>query len=389
MPLESLPYELLLQVLTNIPDLGALDSFLRASPAAYRLFNNDKYAVEIFESILAAGCLCDHTQTLIRQIALLRSGARPFPSGYTEYTAIPVPPGVASFRRQVVEESLRHSSRQTPSKVGFVPQSLSADTSSATLRSILVTARQIRALSFDCLEFYLDGLKRFLREQGQLKPLKKKPPTWTEQQRCSRTIWRLQLVFDLKQAANNGSLGWSRKEIKSLNSIAAIGPPEDDWWLELQVSSFSQHWPLAGCGERFFYHSAAHHDCYYPDAAHPEKHEHATIMDYIRQVHGPDLAVDVNQGHLPVTVLAGRHEASQAAAAPPRLGAEHKEMIYASKAMQRYEGIRPNSSHCVESARRSAYPDINAIRRAGFALWSAERVEKLPGILYLSATACI
>ncbi len=386
MSLEALPYELLLQVLCNLPDLTTLDSLLRASPASYRLLDHGTCAVEVFECILSDGCLCDHVQVVMRQVALLRSGTRPFPPGYTEYTPWPVAPGVASFRRQVIEESLRHSSRQKASPAGCAPKRLDRDTAPCIVRGLLVTARRLTLVSLDCLGFYLDALAHMTNESDYSHAsasVSALPPQWSEEQRCLRALWRLQLVFDLKRAARRGTLGWSRKDLKSLEGIAAVSAADDDWWLGLQVSRFSQHWPLGGdCGERFFYHAAAHHDCYYPDVAHPEKHEYATVLDYLRHAHGHERATRVNQGLLcPTAMAATDGEVWRATEAPaPALG-DRRKLIFASAVVQYYESARPGGSvGCAELGGNAQGLDIALLRQAGFALWSNQRLKVLKNL---------
>ncbi|OAA72566.1 F-box domain, cyclin-like protein [Cordyceps fumosorosea ARSEF 2679] len=382
MAFEELPYELLLQILSYLPDLTTLDSLLRASPVAYRLFDDGANAVDVFESVLSDGCVCDHVQVLMRQVALLRAGARPFPPGYTEYAPWPVAPGLASFRRQVIEESLRHSSRRTPSPAGFAPRRLDRDTAPCVVRGVLVTGRRLAAASLDCIDYYLHELAAHV---GGAAAGSDTAPTWSEEQRCVRTLWRLQLIFDVKRAARRGTLGWSRKDLKSLEGVAAVGATEDDWWLGLQVSRFSQHWPAAGAsgGERFFYHAAAHHDCYYPDVPHPEKHEHATVMEYIRRRCGQDLATRVNQGLACPSTVAGDGEVRRTGEAPgPALG-DRRKLIFASAAMQYYESVRPVAGTgvaCAEHGGGAQGLDIATLRQAGFALWSNQRLKALTNL---------
>ncbi|KAM3457673.1 hypothetical protein NHJ6243_007694 [Beauveria neobassiana] len=406
MAFEDLPYELLLHILCNLPDLTTLDALLRGSPAAYRLFDQGACAAEIFECVLSDGCVCDHVQVLMRQVALLRSGARPFPPGYTEYTPWPVAPGIASFRRQVIEESLRHSSRQKASPAGFAPRRLDRrDTEPCILRSVLVTARRLTATSLDCLRFYLDELARMTSEQQQVYNVNGNngngngngnsydavgsvaalPPAWSEEQRCVRTLWRLQLIFDVKRAARRGTLGWSKKDLKSLEGIAAMSTTEDDWWLGLQVSSFSQHWPGgADCGERFFYHAAAHHDCYYPDVMHPERHEYATVMDWVRHRRGHDFATRVNQGVLSPATLADVGDNGEvcrgAVEAPaPALG-DRRKLVFASAVMQYYENARPGGAGAGLEGGGAQALDIALLRQTGFALWSNQRLKVLKNL---------
>ena len=51
--IESLPPELLLPILTHLPDLDSLGSLLRASPAAYRVF--DTRSAFVFKTVLSSG----------------------------------------------------------------------------------------------------------------------------------------------------------------------------------------------------------------------------------------------------------------------------------------------------------------------------------------------
>ncbi|ATY61105.1 F-box cyclin [Cordyceps militaris] len=410
MAFEKLPYELLLHILSDVPDLTTLDSLLRASPAAYRLFDHGTCAVDVFERVLAGGsCACDHVQVLMRQTALLRCGARPFPPGYTEYTPWPVAPGIASFRRQVIEESLRHGSRQKASPAGFAPKRLDrAAVEACVVRSILVTARRLTMLALDCLDAYLEELARMTGgggdDAGDDERSRPPPPLWSEEQRCVRALWRLQLIFDLKRAARRGTLGWCKKDLKSLEGIAAVSsPPEDDWWLGLQVSRFSQHWPGGDCaGERFFYHAAAHHDCYYPDVPHPEKHEYATVLDHLRRRHGHEFATRVNQGVLcPTTAVAAQKDGEVvrrggAEAPVPALG-DRRKLVFASAVMQYYESARPGAGGaggvaCAELGGGAQGLDIALLRQAGFALWSNQRLKglkslsDLPSLLHRTKT---
>lgn len=382
MSLQLLPYELLLQVLFNITDLATLGSLLQASPAAYRIFDKSSCAAEICECILATGHVCKDAKILIRLVALLRAGSRPFPPGYTQYTSWPVPPGVASFRRQVIEESLKYSSRQRTSAVGFAPRRLDRDVTPAVLRSLLVTARRITTVSVDCVAFYLKRLEDYMDEgAGVGLSLTLSQPVWTEEQRCTRTLWRLQLIFDLKQAAANGTLGWSQKELKSLEGIAAIGPAEDESLPGLQVSSSGWCWSPTSYGERFFYHARAHHDCLHPGVFHPEKHEYATVMEYIEHTRGSDIASRVNQGLWPPTALAERRDVYRQTLPLGLAPEDHSQLLYASAAMQYYETIRSGNVAAADGARYPVFLNITLLRHTGFALWSNQRLQAINSFL--------
>jgi hypothetical protein len=71
--IESLPPELLLPILIALPDLESLDSLLRASPAAFRIF--DSFGAIVFETILSSGSNYTYTCALIRITTLIRTNA--------------------------------------------------------------------------------------------------------------------------------------------------------------------------------------------------------------------------------------------------------------------------------------------------------------------------
>ncbi|KUJ14448.1 uncharacterized protein LY89DRAFT_736482 [Mollisia scopiformis] len=144
---ESLAPELLLVITTKLPDLGALDSLLRASPNTFRLFNTEN-VVKITESILSSGSIHQHVRVIIYVIALIRSSALPISN-------------LDDFTEQVMLEAMKTWPPALGS--GFNPIRRSP-TTSAVLRSILSTYRRITILTQGCLEFYLDRY-RSLRPQ--------------------------------------------------------------------------------------------------------------------------------------------------------------------------------------------------------------------------------
>lgn len=97
MGLESLAPEILLVVVTELDDLVPLDCLMRAFPNNFRPFNS-RHAVKIFDSVLSAGVIHSHTQTIIRVIAFIRSSALPMSN-------------LQCFRRQVTVEAMLYHSR--------------------------------------------------------------------------------------------------------------------------------------------------------------------------------------------------------------------------------------------------------------------------------------
>ena len=136
--LESLAPEILLGIVTRLPDLISLGCLLSASPAVFRLF--DKYAVEITEAVLSSGFTHRHIQVIIRIVALIRSSALPIKN-------------LANFQSYVTHEAIYRRLRK--SSTGLAPERLSETTRPAILRSVLATNRRITCHAFDCLEHYL------------------------------------------------------------------------------------------------------------------------------------------------------------------------------------------------------------------------------------------
>ncbi|KAK9774101.1 putative F-box domain-containing protein [Seiridium cardinale] len=233
---EQLPPELLLPILTSLPTLESLDNLLRASPAAFRLFN--AHGAEIFEAVLSSGAIHEHTCGLIRVAALVRSSSLP-----------PQAHNLLTFRHFVRYESTSH--RYDPPAWTLPPLRLSSDVSPSTLRGLLATHRKVACLVISCLRFYLIRFKplrpshlvdeSFHFESGyhgsdglyiaawQQKPGEKPfpvhdigPPTWVEEQRVLRAFWRLQLFRDLKVAGTKALLvNWPDTDLQRLNFMTA------------------------------------------------------------------------------------------------------------------------------------------------------------------------
>ncbi|KAE9377719.1 hypothetical protein N431DRAFT_164954 [Stipitochalara longipes BDJ] len=225
--LESLSPELLIPILTRLPDLESLDSLLRASPAAYHVF--DTHAATVFEEVLSSGSTHTYTCALIRIIALIRAEALP-----------PTVHDLASFKDLVRHETSPH--RWKPPRWVHPPTSLPLDLSSAVLRGLLATNRKVQRLTFGCLDYYLDRfrpLKPFNsagfsfnstyfgeHSRGLIGAWNNKqpntvyyypvhdigPPSWVEQQRVLRAFWRIQLSRDLSAAVGASHIIWLEGE---------------------------------------------------------------------------------------------------------------------------------------------------------------------------------
>jgi hypothetical protein len=228
--IENLSPELLLPILISLPDLESLDSLLRASPAAFRIF--DSFGATVFEKVLSSGSNLTYTCSLIRITALIRTNALPTDVYNLE-----------RFKRLVRHETSPH--RWDPPLWDHPPTNL-LNTSATALRGLLATNRKIQRLAFGCLEHYLDhftALTPFLRPEFSFKwewgdssratecmgPWLDKQadaiyyypihdigsPSWLEQQRVLRVFWRIQLSRDIATAIDTSSIVWPDLEWKN------------------------------------------------------------------------------------------------------------------------------------------------------------------------------
>ncbi|KAF7534826.1 hypothetical protein G7054_g5903 [Neopestalotiopsis clavispora] len=142
---ETLPTEICLSILKQLPDLTTLHNCLVASPAAARIF--DIYAAEIVEAHLASGALHHYTCALIRLSAYLRSSI--------------IAPGVSrlnDFMNLCIHETTQN--RFEPPKWTRPPLRLvqlpgTAAVSASALRGILASHHRSERLVAGCLHTYL------------------------------------------------------------------------------------------------------------------------------------------------------------------------------------------------------------------------------------------
>lgn len=228
---ESLPAEVILQILPHLPDLESLNSIIRASPSAWRIF--DTYAAEIAEQVLDAKYTHQYTRIAIRSISYVRQDCFPINT-------------VSDFQRRISRAVTLHdgyrdnTSWVKPCEDPFAPRTFPPQSSSSAIRSILATGRRIRALTHECLDFYLARfrpLQPLVPVQPDFYPRiqtcavglsaenpPKEPydrhdigaPNWIEEQYVYLAFWRIQCVRDLKAAMEGGTISnWDEEEAYS------------------------------------------------------------------------------------------------------------------------------------------------------------------------------
>ncbi|KAI0973593.1 hypothetical protein F4678DRAFT_459073 [Xylaria arbuscula] len=234
--LERLPPEILLPILKQLPDLTSLSRLLRASPKVYRFF--EIYGVEIFEAILTSGTIHKYPSAIIRIVTMLRSSTLP-----------PDVKDLSSFRDMYVYETqlLRYERQEVRP-----PLRLSSETPTTVLRGILASHCKNECLMISCLKFYLDRFRplgplhvidpnawqnyewhgvedvpasEFVGSWEVKPPVRPAevrdigPPTWVEEPRVLRALWRNQLFLQLKISANDGALYsvWPENSVRGIS----------------------------------------------------------------------------------------------------------------------------------------------------------------------------
>lgn len=231
--LETLPVEIILKVLLEVTDLDTLYNLIRASPTASNIFDHNAHT--IIEAVLSMCPLKIEIQNLFRAVILTRSSAPPFNNLHELKTLF----GAWYF--------FTNPGYRRP----FMPPSHSLKTASlGSIRSSLATACRISALTYTCLEFYLkrlhdksifdpydcgprnftlnDFLKNTTHEWTRSvgDPIGGKydgPPSWVEEMRVARALWRMQLVGEAQRLATRdpNRLGYSAEDI---NEIVRMTP---------------------------------------------------------------------------------------------------------------------------------------------------------------------
>ncbi|WQF85994.1 hypothetical protein CDEST_11008 [Colletotrichum destructivum] len=188
--LESLPTEVVLQILTQIGDVHCLWNLLISSPVASRVFN--QYSDDIFWPSVTDGITPSQTQDAIRCIVSLRAGA---------FRSTPLDQLVGKIRDREAGIVLGQSL-----DLGYSISTMdtTAKPSLHVMRSVLAVASQVHALSRLCIGHYLAKLVAATTD-GRLDAapewLDDFRPSWIEEQRITRAFWRVQLVLELKSAA--------------------------------------------------------------------------------------------------------------------------------------------------------------------------------------------
>ncbi len=201
-PFTTLPSPRPLIILESIEDFPTLHHLLQASPDANAIFK--KYYCTITEAILSN--FVPKLQELLRTIAAVRSGACP-------QHLLDSPEALQSILDSPI---LKSSSDFKPSFSASAKPLCNASASFPAIRSLANTGNHVHNLSRSFFEVHLERINSikpsYLLDQSyhysrksklhppegrRYEPMKCGHPSWIEEQRVHRALWRLVLYFDL------------------------------------------------------------------------------------------------------------------------------------------------------------------------------------------------
>lgn len=258
--LESLPSETYLNILLNLPDVDTLDSLLRASPVAWRIFN--RFGVNIFSNALNAAALDTDTKIIIRTIFYVRQGCLPVSS--LEELQVRVTHDSMTHRRcrgmDGTEGCRIYYGYQRPwhehvDKI-FSPDALPECCTVAGAKAMIATYKCVLSNTLDCLNLHLQRFRRsrpripmdfkwlacdFNFGETPIQPWSPAtrpwlvkdigPPMWLEEQLLMRAFWRVQFVLELNSVLNKkdvkhwldrrlgGIIPFSHREIYNFRAV--------------------------------------------------------------------------------------------------------------------------------------------------------------------------
>jgi hypothetical protein len=244
-PFSELPSPILLQIIKLIPDLPTFRNLQQASQTITSLFN--ECAAEITEAIITRS-LSEQVQGLIRAIAVVRSKSVASQSLDEFINSYLGREKACQMNTTVCLRKLHPTTENRPSSCkscGMTPivHRLSSSISTTVAQGIVQSAYQIDQLLRSCLQTMIShcmalepshlanptytyknlpgygrhpqptplGTRYMLQNSG--------PPSWIEQQRVERALWRVQLYLDLRDAAEHKELQWSTRDIERLQSM--------------------------------------------------------------------------------------------------------------------------------------------------------------------------
>lgn len=230
--METLPFELLHDIVSRLDDCTSLYNLLRASPAISRVFDHD--GLQLTRAIFSKDNKCDQIRESISLVAILDSSSFAYPS---------LDAFITGFIHVTVKDIRPQRPGDPRPTSAPLPHDLPDNTPIPTTRRVLSICAQIAYLTVACLEHYLEKFNalrldnmvdpeaRYSRDLKKIPPWTQRfksfkppinnygPPVWEEEERVSRALWRIQLFYDLRTAAGQSRLSWPAEDLSRFQSM--------------------------------------------------------------------------------------------------------------------------------------------------------------------------
>lgn len=236
-PFQTLPVPIMEYILKLLPDLPSLHSLHNASPTVASLLHEDGVAPVIIEAIISQSP--PQIQFLIRTIALLQwcpgSGStnaandNPLPSSWDAFTSPynqfdrggrPIPTGYGDI----------HLPKSIPPSILCHILGLSTrvrQLTHACLHDMIARCMALEPMHLKTPRFQYRRVAKFEHRQRRppglpYQPVDSGTPSWAEEQRVARAVWRLVLFFELRDAVVvRGLLDWGEEDARRLRGLGA------------------------------------------------------------------------------------------------------------------------------------------------------------------------
>jgi hypothetical protein len=208
-----------LKIIKAAPDLSSLWNFIDASPIMAVVFNT--YAVEIVDAVITT-TVPIQIQCLMR--AVLRVQASSVVSCYyhslSETRNLSLKSSNPLERAEIETPELLHRFGSLAHKIHMLAHSC---INHYIQRSMVMTPSSLIKLGpYDGGFVGSDMLAFDGAESQPYQPHNTGPPSWVEEQRVVKALWRIQFLSELKLARSEGRLNWTGDDLKALESTSLI-----------------------------------------------------------------------------------------------------------------------------------------------------------------------
>ncbi|KAF3352984.1 hypothetical protein VdG1_00456 [Verticillium dahliae VDG1] len=231
---EDLPCEVTLEILFRLCDMRSIYNLIVAAPSASRIF--DEFGPEILEYVLPNSVTPElltapRIPHIVRLVARIRQST---PSN-------PPAPNFASFLDSYLRRKEKDFGTMEPGPLTGLSlrATLRESPDGLSARQLLFLARRIASIATGGFRFFHDrcmsinaehladasseylqpprGFPWSQRFEGRpYRPESGGPPSWYEMQHMTRGLWNLQVIYEVRNAAKEGRLGWTAHDVEQI-----------------------------------------------------------------------------------------------------------------------------------------------------------------------------